>query len=659
MNSEKKVKSKGLIRWEAILPITFIILGVWAYFFFLFDLHLRKTLEWAGYNIIGAEVDIQSLETSFLKASIKISGIELTNSEQPKFNVVEVGQIRFSMLWDALLRGKVVINEAVIEQISYNTLRKRPGKLKPPEPEPEDKGPGVIEKEAAKLKEEALNKAKQQENVLGDLANIVSGGSTEIQMSKLEGTLKSKELAKNIDNEIKEKQKSWQEKLKNLPQGKDIQALGERANKVKIKDFKSPEELQNSIKELEAIFKEADAKVKQVQQTQSELSQDLNKINTEVKSLDEAIKLDKKNLEAHFKIPSLDSKTISEALFKRYLNPYLGKINHYRNLAAKYIPPKYMAKIENVGKKDKSEKEAKEIPIQARPRDKGITYEFGQMNSYPLFWLKRAAISSQAGVSENAGNISGEILNITSNQRVIGKPTEINISGDFPGAQVKDVKANLVVDGRKDESLITTNMFVGSYPIQDKMFVESDDIKIGLNKAQGQFSLKSTLTALKNLELKLDNKFSQVDYNIAAKSNEVQTLFKNIFSQIPLITLEAEASGAVSSLETRIVSNLGGEIEKGFNREVQGKINEARSKIQKYIDDEVGKLKSQIDGEVNKMRMQVESEVNKAKTQLEQQKKQSEAKVDQAKKDSESQVKKKLEHEGQKAVDELKKKFGF
>lgn len=649
---KKEKKPKGPIRWEAIVPLTVVAVGIWAYFFFLFDFHLRKTLEWAGYNIVGAQVDIKDLETSFWQASIKVSGIEMTNSENPKFNSVEIGQIRFSMLWDGLLRGKIVINEAAIEQISYNTLRKSPGKVKPPEPVSDE--PSALEKETEKLKSEAMEKAKQQDNVLGDLANMAAGGSADVQLSKLEGDLKSKALATSIEATVKEKQKFWDEKLKALPQGKDIQALGDRANKVKLKDFKSPEELQNSVRELEAIFKEADEKVKQVQETQSLFSQDLNKLNADIKSLDEAIKLDKKNLESHFKIPTLDPKSLSEALFKKYLSPYMGKINHYKKLAEKYVPPKYMKKTKKEDKEDKDN-----IPLQAHPREKGITYEFGRPNSYPLFWLKRAAISSQAGASTNSGNISGEILNISSNQKVAGKPTEVKIAGGFPSLEVNDFKFNLMIDDRKEESLIATNLAVGSYPISEKMFVESDDISIGLNKAQGHLVLSSTLKALKNLDLKIDNQFKQVDYKISAKNNDVQDLFRKIFNQIPLITLTAQANGELKSLNSSVYSNLGEELEKGFNKEVQNKINEARAKIQKYIDDEVGKFKGQLETDVNKIKSQVDGEVSKLKAQLEQQKKQSEAKVEQAKKDTENQAKKKLEQEGQKAVDDLKKKLGF
>ncbi|WP_415061881.1 TIGR03545 family protein [Bdellovibrio sp.] len=644
-----KQKVKGPIRWEAIIPFSIICLVIGLYFHFFFDGHLRRALEWAGYNAVGAEVNIANLETSFFKASLRIQGIELTDAERPTHNSLKIGDIRFSMLWDALLRAKVVVNEAAVEQIEFGVKRKKPGKVKPPEPPSNE--PSLAEKEVQKLKEQALKEAQGQagDNVLGDVIAMLGGSDTNVQLQKLQESLPSKALLEKFEVELKTKQQSWDQRLKSLPQGKDIQALNDRLNKIKYKDFKTPQELQTSLQELDKVFKDGDAMYKQVQSTGDDLGKDLKALETQYKEIEKQVKTDIKTLEQHFRIPQLDAKALTLAVFNRYLAPYKAKFFRYKELADKYVPPNLMTK----------DKKNEDIVIQPHPRVEGISYEFGRLNSYPLFWIKRTAVSSQAGLSPEAGNIKGEILNITSNQRLIGKPTVATLNGDFPSNEIFGFLVRLSLDNTKDESEIDYKLKVDSYSISGKELVQSPDVKIAFNKASGSLGLEGKLTGLKNIVLSMNNKFSKIDYAVSSSNDIADQILKAVFAGIPVVTLSVDGQGVFPNVPLSINSNLGPELQRGFEKQIQAKIDEARKKIQAMIDQEIGKQKAQIEAQLNQLKGHLDNEVKKAQAQLEDQKKQVETKADQAKKDAESQGKKKLEEEGKKALDELKKKFGL
>lgn len=646
----KKVKEKGPIRWEAIIPVAIICLVIGLYFHFFFDTHLRKGLEWGGYKAIGAEVNIGSLETSFFKASLNIQDIELTDAEKPTHDSIKIGDIRFSMLWDALLRAKVVINEAAVEQIEFGVLRKRPGKVAPPEPVSNE--PGFAEKQAAKLKEEALDQANSQfgDNVLGDVISMLGGTEGEAQLDKLKDSLPSKAMLEKFETDIKAKQTKWDATIKTLPQEKEIKALGDRLGKIKSKDFKNVQELQTSLQELDKVVKDADGKYKQIQSVSTELQADLKTLETQYKEIEAQIKVDIKSLESHFRIPKLDAKAMTMAMFQRYLGPYRAKFNRYKALAEKYLPPNLMKK----GQQDPDD-----IPVQPHPRETGITYEFGRPNSYPLFWIKRTGVSSQAGLSPNAGNIAGEILDITSNQRLIGKPTVASLSGDFPANQIADFLLKLVLDNRKEDSEIQYLLKVGSYPLEGKQLVDSPDVNIAFQKAVGAIDINGKLVGLKDLTLNFNNRFSKIDYAISSKNTIADEILKAVFAGIPLVTLDVTANGTLPGVNIDVNSNLGPELQKGFEKQIQAKIDEAKKKIQAYVEQEIGKLKGQADAQLNQLRSQVDNEVKKAQAQLDQQKKQAEDKVNVAKKDAENQGKKKLEQEGKKALDDLKGKLGW
>lgn len=664
----KPPKRKGPIRWEAVVPLTLIFALVWAYFFFLFDLQMRKTLEWLGTKAVGAEVNVASFKTSFWKASLRIQGVEVTDAEKPTHNAISIGDIRFSALWDALLRVKFVVNEAAVEEIKFGQLRKRPGRVLPPPP-PEEQGPSFLEKEGEKLKNEALEKVQDQynDNVLGDIAALLGGGSAQVQLDQLRDGLVSKKMIEDLEKDIKKKQKEWEERLKKLPQAKEFQALGDRLGKVKIKDFKSPQELQASITEIDKILKEAEAKYKELEKAGQDAGSQISVTQKAFQEIEAQIRKDIKELERHFKIPQFDAKALTLSLFRKYLDPYLDKANKYKALAEKYVPPNILKKIYG---KDKNEKVEDEIDIQPHPRQKGITYEFGRKNSYPLFWIKKTLVSSQAGSSPGAGNISGQVTDITSHQALVGRPTVLALAGDFPESGIHGFESKLSLDFRASQNLISTLLKVKQYPIDGRPLVQSGEVNLGFKKASGSLDVKADLKEYRNLILQVENRFQNVEYEVQAKNNIVEDILKKIFSGLPSIYLKGRAEGVLPKIPFDVESNVGTELQRGFEREIQAKIEEAKKKIQAYIDEQIGIQKKRLEEQIAQLRAQVENEIKKLQEQAEAQKKMAEAKINQAKKDAEDQInrerkkaedkaKKDLENEGKKKLDELKKKFGF
>lgn len=650
----KKVKKLGPIRWNAIIPFTIIVAIFALYMHFFFDKHLKNAIEWGGFKALGAEVNVGDLKTSFFTAHMEIKNIQVTNAEKPTHNSIEVGDIRFGMLWDALLRAKAVVNEVAVENIKFGTKRASPGKVAPPQPPP--KGPGFTEQ----MKDSFLDEAEKQydNNVFGNLVALMKGGSSEAQLQEIENKLPSKKMAQDLEKFVKEKEKYWNEKSKTLPQQKEIQALSDRMSKVKYKDFKTPMELDQSIKEVDAIIKEGDAKYKLVDATLKEFNTDLAKIQTDLKALEAQIKVDVDTLKQYFKIPKLDAKSLGRAVFLKYLSPYVAKFNTYKAMAMKYLPPKYSQKIANIGKKEKITTEDEAEELVPHVRTDGVTYEFGKPNAYPLVWVKLVSISSQAGASAESGNVAGKITNITTNQNLIGKPTELDVRADFPAMGVSGGKVYASFDNRPAESIIKYDMAVGGYPIAQKELVKGD-VAIAFEKAVGSMSLKGSLVGFKKFEANLNNSFSKIQYKIESNNQVVKDILVNTFKGIPVVTLNAEGHGELPSIDFNIETNLGEELQKGISREVNAKIEEAKQKAQKIIDEEIGKNKKLIEQEIAKFKSQYEGEIKKVQDQIEGQKKAGEQKINEAKKSAENQAQGALKKEGEKALEDIKKKLGW
>lgn len=662
----KPKKAKGPIRTEAVVPVTIVVVLFWAYFHFIFDKNLKSALEYGGYQIIGAQVDISDLETSFWKASFRLQGLEITNAENPTFNVLKIGDIRYSLLWDGLLRARFIANEMAVEQIEFNTVRKTPGKVKPPEIKVESNEPSAMQKEAEKIKGKALDMVQEQQsqNVFGDIAALLQGSSATDQIKGIEDSLPSKAKLQSFEKEFSQNQTKWQERFKTLPQGKEIQALTDRLNKVKTSNFKTPQELQESLQQIDSILKEADQKFKLVQSTQTDLQADLKKTEADLKEIDNLVRSDIKALETRFKIPKIDAASISKAIFSQYLTPYMNQFNRYKAMAEKYVPPNLLSKG----------KAADEAEIKPHPRAQGVTYEFGRPKAYPLFWVKRISISSQAGASREAGNIKGLITDVTSNQKLIGLPTVASLEGSFPSLEILGLKTKVSVNNMKPESEIDFNFAIQSYALKGRNLISSPDVNIAFENATGALTSTGSLKGLRDFEMKIDNQFQKIAYAISAKNETIDSILKEVFRGIPVVTLDARGSGRLPSLPLAVESNLGPELQRGFEKQLQKKIEEAKAKLQAAIDQAIGKEKQKIEAEFNKFKAQYEGEIKKLQDQVNAQKSQAQAKVDQSKKDAENQAnaaadkarrdaenqaKKAAEKEGKKALDDLKGKFGL
>lgn len=650
MNQPKK-KKQSFIRWNAIIPFVIVVILTSIYFTLFFDTHIKNAMEWIGYKALGTEVNIGQFKSSFTEGKVEISKIEITNSEKPQLNSIELSQIRFNLNWDALLRAKFVIEEIAVEGIQFMSKRAKPGQVAPPPPPEPDK-----ESFTDLLAQKSLNKlaTDQDNNVLGDVATFLKTGKSDEQVKSLEGQLKSKTLLSEMNTKWASKQKEWQTNFKTLPTNEQINTLNEKFKAVKLSDFKTLDELNASVNQIKSLLDEANTHTTKVQSLKNQFDTDMKSLDQDYKNIDQQIKTDIDALKSHFKIPKIDAGSFAKTLFMGYLTPYTRQLDTYKQMAQKYLPPKYTKMLD--GEKEASKPDE---TIQPHVRTSGVTYEFPVKKGYPLFWIQNINISSKSSTNADYGDFKGSIKNITSNQKQIGSPTTINIDGDFNNLKISGIHIASVIDNTKDESVIKFNFNIQNYPLTDLELLKSDTGSISIPLTNSSLRSGGTIIGLQKFDLSLNNVFANVKFQTSAQDKTVDEILKTAVRSISKFDLEASIKGELQSLKVDINSSLATDLEKSFSNLLQSKIKEANEKLEKSVNAEIGKLKSQLDEQVAALRNQADSEIKKVQSQIEEQKKIADTKIAQAKKDFEDQNKKKLLQEGQKKVDELKKKFGL
>ncbi|MGE0761802.1 MAG: TIGR03545 family protein [Bdellovibrionales bacterium] len=631
----KKPKAKGPLRLEAIIPTLVLVVLVGVYFKLFFDEHLRRTIEWVGTTVNGAEVNVGHVSTSFLGGSFEMGGIEVTDKNKPERNLAEVGLVRFQFLWDALLRAKFVVGDASVLDIQALTKRKRPGRVVPP-PTEKDGGPGVMQK----IEDSVLNQAKSQfnDNLLGDLASVLGGVDPNDQLKAIEGDLKSSLRIKELEKELKEKEVAWRERLKSLPQAKEVEELGQRLKALRF-DAKNPVEFAKSVKEADKILKEADQKVKTVKETGKALNEDTNTYSQAFKDLEKMVDQDLKDMQSRLKIPDVNAGDFTKNMFLRTFQQRLVSVKKYAEVAKQYMPPKRAS----------GEKEADQVV--PRARGQGKNFRFPITTGYPLFWLKHAAISSNASSSaEYSGNIKGEIKDVTTDPEYLGKPAIITLQGDFPKQQISGLDFKAVLDHTTETPKETVSLKIGGYPVGEQKLSDSKDVQFIINKATGGLDMKAELSG-ENLNVNAVNAFTQMEYDIEAKNSILKDVLTKVMAGIPVIDVNARAKGTWNDIDFDLSSNLGDELSRGIKAQVQAKIEEAKGKIRTLIDQKIGKDKQKLTAQFDQVKNQVAGEVNKSQSEIEKAKKTAQSEVDKQKSLGGT---KKLEEEGKKLLKKFK-----
>ncbi len=633
----KIVKKKSIIRYEAVIPFLIVAAIIYLYSALFFDTHARRLLEYGATRANGAEVNIGSFSTSFFKASLDMGKIEITDGDKPTHNKFEIGQVKWNLLWDALLRGKVAIEDASMLDIRLGTQRKSPGRVLPVS---DDNRPGL----ADEIRQKALNGIQKDynQNVLGDLAAVLGGEDPKDQLKNIQGSLKTEARIKELQDELKKKEIEWKERIAKLPKSDEIKAIGERVKTVQTKDFKNPAEIQASLKQIDQIIRDADSKVKEVSSTGNAVNTDINVYEKSFADLDDMVKKDIDDLESRLKIPKLDAKSLTNYVVGPLFLDKIRQVEYYMNKARKMAPPK---------------KSAEEKAAYAKPtpheRRAGRNYKFGRPKAYPMFWLQKGQISSQLTQSEWAGDVEGTIRNLTDDPPTIGVPTTLQFKGNFPKQNVLGVDGKVTMDHVTEVPKESLVLKVASYGLGETKLLNSADASVNLKKASVGSQFDAELSG-ESVKIAMYSSFNNPEYDIKAKQKILDELLKRVFAGLPQITISAGVGGTWSALRLNLDSNVGQELQAGFEREIKAKVAEARAQLKAYVDTRISGEKEKLTAQFKNIENQVkgalgdkQAEVDKVKGGLEDTKKQ--ASKEQGKK---------LENEGKKLLEGFKKK-GF
>ncbi len=211
--------------------------------------------------------------------------------------------------------------------------------------------------------------------------------------------------------------------------------------------------------------------------------------------------------------------------------------------------------------------------------------------------------------------------------------------------------ALITIDHRTDQPSEALRMKVARFPTGTYQLSDSKDVRLAINDSVGSSQL---VAAYVNQEVTIDiqNQFNGVKYDLEAKNKTVKEIIGAILTGIPMVDLNAKVRGSFSDFSVNINSNLGEELAKGFQKQLQAKLGEAQAQLKAMVDQRIAKERDKLKAEMDKTIGQLTKDLGVKKEEVDKVIADAKAQVEGNKGKGQT---KKLEDEGKK----LLKKFKF
>jgi len=376
------------IRWQGLIPFVIITVCIAAFWLLMADSLIKMGIEKAGTSALGAKVELKGADLSLSPLGLTLTGLEITNPDEPMTNAFEAGRLAFLMDGGRLLLGKVLIDEMSAEGIRFDTKRRYSG---------------AIRKEQKDSKKKSTPAAADKSSGTGAAGFEIPDVDEILKREELD-TLK---LADKVSSEIKEKEAHWNARLKTLPDSGTLKEFERRYKEIE-KKFKGSTvdklKAANDAKQLQKDIKTASDSVKSAS---SDLEKDYKNLRADINSALKAPERDLSRLKEKYRLSSKGAGNLSSLIFGPKVDEYLGKARSIYSLAEPLM------------------KKSDEKPKKPE-RGKGVNVKFREFHPAPAFWARKV----KTEVLLEPGPVVGVISDISSDQAVTGKPTTFKLAAE-------------------------------------------------------------------------------------------------------------------------------------------------------------------------------------------------------------------------------------
>lgn len=535
---KKLIRIPGLIGFVVFIAllatITLVFLDTWI------KLAATKGLEQAT----GAEVNIASVSHSFSPFGVSISGLQLTDPNNPTHNQMQAKEINAQISLMPLLMQKVIIDDLTISGVEFSQER-------------ESKGAVYIDVEPT-------------EQASADFADDIEIPSVDDILAN--SPLKTTKAAEDVQTAYDKHNETLQKQYAELPTKEQLTDYQTRLKALQDVDYKDPSKLLTAKEEFDQILADLKADKKKITDFKDALKEAKADLSPKLAALKAAPGQDYDQLQG---VIAGDSGAINDVT-KMILGKKAAVWSDYILSAYKVAGPMLVSS----GEKQEQQQRAD-----------GRWIEFSDETPLPDLLVKKAVISLIWQDEE----ISSDWQDITYQHDKIGRPTLFELN-----SSASKLWQSLLVKG--DFSLM--NEVMSASQDWDLKGLKLNDLAL-LDEQKLSTKIDSSLLASKGSLSVKDNMISgggKIDLNqlamTAKGSNQMTELIASTLTGLSSLSIDTELAGSFDNPDVSFSSNLDKQLGKALlgnlSGEQQQKLDDLKQKLTGQAAGPLGEKSSQL-----------------------------------------------------------------
>jgi len=537
------------LRWQGSIVFVVVTAVVFLAWYFLVDTLARHSIEKAGTRAVGARVELSRADVHLFPLGITLMGLQITNPDNPMSNALEAGQIDFSIDSLNLLRRKIIIDTMTMEKVRFNTPRKTSG--------------------AVNLQAKDQGQSQTSEDTPSAVPAMPSFQLPDIHEILAREKLESLEQIKRLQGEIDAAKTVWEKRLADAPDQKAFERYQVRAKKLQkgTKDLSGVLTKANDLKKLQ---KDISKDIKRLEGIQKNFIRDKKTLTKKLGQLKSAPQQDLDRILKTYNLSSDGLGNVSQLLFGDKIGGTVQK--------ALFWHEKITPLLTKVGPTDKKEDTKKPA------RGKGVYVRFKEEAPLPDL------LARQVGVSMiiQAGNMEGELRQVTTDQTVLGIPLEFDFSGTkLQGVQSIHAKGSLDhIDPNKTIDQMT--MAVQQYRVNDLKLSSGDKLPLTLKNGLANLNLSVALKGeMLDAHIKMTMDAAELEAGNKTSKNQLQQALHTALEDISTFSVNARVTGPLDNYKVKMTSDLDKVLKNAVGRQIKTLTNEFQDKLRAGISDKV------------------------------------------------------------------------
>jgi uncharacterized protein (TIGR03545 family) len=549
---------------------------------------IKSGLEYGFEEVVGAKVEIENLTLNLSPIGLEWGRMQAANPNNTWRNLFETGHVKFSMDFNQLLRGKYIIDDLTIENLTLDTKRTTEGSI-----DQERKQRAILGGKKltfTKLVDDAF-KNTITTTPLFDIVKIKKGYNADSLIKALDlKTVKHIDTLKSGVNRITEewssiKNEYEKEKSKVLGIEKQIAAI----NPSELNDV---QKITNAIMTVDNATKTVNEITDLVNTKSVSVRNNLEKMNSSIGQIDNFVKSDFEKLKSMARLPSINTKGMAQVL--------VG--NEMYKRAKNYV---YWADAARANVQKYQSKPDYEYP----ERMKGQNIKFPVERGYPEFWIKKINISGGTDKSSASDyfRAEGAALNISDNQNLSGAPITVSLEG--AGNNNRRIKLSGLIDRRNDTQLDKIEASLSNVPVTEFSLGNSEFLPSKITDALMSTELKVTVPGNKidaNARILLNN----IKLNFESEpKNIVERLVREVLVRVNDFTVNLRFWNTDGNFDIALSTDLDEKLTEKVSAvlgvEIAKLQAELKSKFDAVVNDEIQKFRKVYEAKVQDVQNQI------------------------------------------------------